>query len=223
MNLFLHALKLAILCFISCCLLQGCSLFDGEPLIEPNDPCEEVHKLYPDVETRDCSWVLNIMRNYPPPEFLPPPTDTGGPLMAARILTDTGEVLFVAQGVPDRFLMAPCTAGGASLSQSSNIVVAGSYCDRSPVDTKSMVVKFYLDDSLGIYQEADRARTRFTYQDALSQSDYELRTLNNFLLTSVKRTPSLRILSGEFETTLHNRRDPTDSIRIVDGRFDMRY
>jgi len=163
------------------------------------------------------------MRNFQPPEFLPPPTDTGGPLMAARILTDTGEVLFVAQGVPDRFLMAPCGPGRGGLLQSSHIVVNGRYCDRTPVDTKDMGFIFYLDDSLRIYQEADRFRTSFTYRDAVNQRDYDLTELSNFLLSSVKRTPSLRILSGEFETTLHNRRDPTDSIRIVDGRFDMRY
>ena len=212
------------LTFLVLTLLPACGLFDGEPLIEPNDPCEEVHELYPNVGLDSCSWVLDVMRNYPPPEFLPPATDTGGPLMAARILTDTGEVLFVAQGVPDRFLGTPCKAWVSLYNQEfDNYLISGTYCSRPPIDPKRIHLSFYLSNTFRIIQEFDRSRLVFTFDDEKRQNTYELRQEVDMKLWNILLQQEMRILSGQFEAILHNRRDHTDSIRLVDGRFDMRY
>ena len=207
--------------------MPACFLFSDEPLLPPElaDPCSIVHETYPNVGEDSCLWVLNVMRNFPPPEFLPAATDTGGPLLAARVLTDTGELLFVAGPVPERLLGVPCTWWKSIVrSDKPHLYVSGTYCARPPVDAFRQSLSFALSDSMTLYQEPDRWRLMFQVGDfTMGTQNYHLLRDENFRVTDAAHDSVSRIAHGRFEAILHNERDPTDSIRLVDGRFDMRY
>ena len=192
---------------------------------ELSDPCAIVHETYPNVGEDSCRWVLNVMRNFPPPTFLPAATDTGGPLMAARILTDTGELLFVASPVPDRFLGVPCTPWKCFLAPGpARYYITGFYCARQPVGGPGMSLDMFLNESLGLYQEEDRYIFQFSiYSQSGGSATYRLKDENGVKFSDVKSDPVNRILSGQFSAKLFNRRNLNDSIQLVDGRFDLKF
>lgn len=220
-------IRILVYIILAAVCLSSCFFSDDDPLLPPEitDPCSIVHETYPNVGEDSCSWVLNVMRNFQPPTVLPSATDTGGQLLAARVITDTSEFLFVAGGVPDRFLGTPCTWWNSQRNGELPLsTVSGIYCRRPPVDPNEYSLTFDISDSLKIYQEEFRFRVRFEYGSIVTgQTVFELVDTDDFRFHQLHENDSSRILSGLFEATLHNRDDPTDSIRLVDGRFDMRY
>ena len=207
--------------------LPSCFLFSDEPLLSPEftDPCSVVHETYPNVGEDSCAWVLTMMRLYPPPEFLPAATDTGGPLLAARVLTDTGGFLFVAGPTPEGFLRPSCGWWKPGwIDELSLFLIQGTYCQRPPADRIEKSLAFFFTDSMRISQGPDGVRVDFQYGDPRqSIKQFELLQDESFKMIDAVHDPGRRIAYGRFEAVLHNRRDPTDSIRLVDGRFDMRY
>ncbi len=215
-------------------LASGC-LFgdDDEPIlpVEVTDPCSIVHETYPNVREDSCSWVLRIMQEYQRPTELPPRTDTGGYLLAARILTDTGEVVFVAGGVPQATFLGgigvceswqsrvyPDTSGG------SIIRIHGIYCYRPPVDAVNMQIlfdivaggEFYPNSGLVFfYRDEKHSRRGIRYNSKSEDSTF------NFVVSRIDTLG--RYAVGSFSGTLYNQDDTTKTIEILEGYFDARF
>ena len=208
-------------------IFSNCFLFTGEPLLE--DPCIEVHEAYPDVSEDSCLWVRNVMRNHQPPNILPAATDTGGRLLAARILTDTGEILFVSGILPQfrwGILSSDCGAQGRGRLSDDVYEISGRYCARPPVDLNGYELSFFLDENFKIYQDSiGRNRMlRLTIETvSQQQQEYELLDESDFTLISINQDTTIRSLSGQFLAILHNRIDSTDRIELDSGRFDVTY
>ncbi len=211
-------------------LASGC-LFgdDDEPIlpVEVTDPCSIVHETYPDVREDSCSWVLNVMRNYAPPTVLPPATDTGGQLLAARILTDTGEVIFVAGGVPQQDWAFGTYCDWWRTRDTDNdgdVLIGGNYCRRPPIDSREINFSMWINYFGQLYLPDNGPIALLSYRDQNEpEVVYVATSSDKITITNSVFDESSRMVSGEFSAQMHNRDDTTDIVTVVDGRFDVRY
>ena len=131
----------------------------------------------------------------------------------------------MAKGVPDRFLQAPCNWWNSKRTGVNGFALQGNYCARPPVDSREFSFALFLSEDLTVVRRNNEefvCELRLRLPD-LPESVYILKDSTNLKLNNMFQNVSEYILSGQYSAILHNRRDPTDSIRLIDGRFDMRY
>jgi len=200
---------------------SSCFLADDEPLITFPDPCVEVHEEFPNVGEDSCLFVRDLMRNYRPPTTLPTATDTGGQFIAARIIADTGEFIFVTEGIPSPFTVTAGCRGFEFRQGEELMLIQGNYCPRPPLDDRLMQKSFFVnnDDNL----EANTSGWLFVF--SISDSNNRLKrfvvTNSNKIEFNAIRKNDERIIYGTFSGAFHNRDDTTETIQVVDGRFDF--
>ena len=160
------------------------------------------------------------------PTELPPVTTEGAMTMGAYVETDTGRMLFVASGVdrPETALATTldCAAFDNYLFRSNEYIgVAGIYCRRPEIGDNrylSMGFGYIAPDSVQlsfIYNPGGNVGSTNYWTRAFPASDIEYEILRD--------DREARILSGTFAGQLLNRDPPYDTVRITDGRFDVRY
>ncbi len=156
------------------------------------------------------------------PTALPPITQTGANTMGAYVHTDTGRVLFVASGIE-----RPDPIGGESTDCpgwqnarfDAEIAILGRWCPRPEIgDSRTMLLGMNFLNNQEIiayfrYQPGVAGKIVKTYL-----SKKKTVATSNVLNNAIKQT-----ISGSFTGTLYYDKNPSDSILITDGRFDMSY
>ena len=200
--------------------LSGCFLTGDDP-ITPSD-CSIVHATYPNVGQDSCSWVLNVMQNYAPPTVLPTATDTGGLFIAARIIADTGEFIFVTEGIPNSFADFTSSCSGFEFKPGDPwALIQGNYCPRPPLDDRFMQKSFAVDSVNNLVAAGPSGWLAvFSITDSNNGlKRFVVTNPNNIEFNAIRKNDE-RIIYGTFSGTYHNRDDTTETIQVVDGRFD---